>query len=67
MKVRVITDSFGHIVAVMKAHASVTMTPREGQHFHEIDAPEHARHLGPDQIAKRLKITQPGQAPRFTE
>jgi hypothetical protein len=67
MKVHVISDSSGRIVAVMKAHASVSMKAREGQHFHEIEVPEHARRLGPDQIAKHLKIHQPGQAPKFTD
>jgi hypothetical protein len=71
MKLHTIIDSSGRLVAVMRVlkHQKIGMglKPREGQHFHEIELPDHARQLRPEQIVKRLKITRPGEAPKFTE
>lgn len=63
MKVTVVTDGKGNVVASMAGHASShrsppgpfgTLRPGPGQVLHEIDVPDHYGSLSPDDLHQSL-------------
>ena len=64
MKITVVTDAKGKMVASMAGHASShraqpgpfgTLRPGSGQVLHEIDVPDHYGSLSPDDLHQALQ------------
>ena len=63
MKMTVVTNEHGHVIACAEGHASsprtsremtTTIIPRGGQRFHEVDVPEEFAKLEPSDLLKAL-------------
>jgi hypothetical protein len=68
MKITVVTDGQGKILASMGGHASeyrqrpgpfATLRPGPGQVFHELDVPDDYGKLSPDELHRALQLHVP--------
>ncbi len=71
MKLSTITDSRGKLIAMLRGGCSGKVrvhigTVDAGHHLHEIEIPDAARSLRPQEIHRRLKVPSPGQAPVYS-
>jgi hypothetical protein len=71
MKVHTISSADGKLLAITNAPESakvkVRVRARENQHIHELELPEEARSLKPQEIFRRLRIHAPGQKPVYVK